>query len=98
MESAISGGTDARIASADALLSYLAVRINASLTLLTREELLGRLSQTELPLDLARRVEDTLDAGEEARYSPAPASSTSGRDYVERTIQIMNDIEDVLGV
>ena len=98
LERAISGGADARIASANAMQFYLAMRLNASLTLLSREELLGQLSKVGVSPDLARRVEDTLGAGEEARYSPVSASSTSGIGYRERAIQIMNDIEDVLGV
>ena len=57
MERAISGGTDARIASADALLSYLAMRLDASVTLLTREELLRRLLQAMVSPDTMRGVE-----------------------------------------
>ena len=98
MESAISGGTDARIASADALLSYLAVRLDASVTLLTREELLGRLLQAMVSPDVTRGVEGILTAGEEARYSHAPASPTSVMDYGEHAALLMADIEEVLGV
>ena len=98
MERAISGGTDARIASADALLSYLAVRLDVSVTLLTREELLGRLLQAMVSPDITRGVEGILSAGEEARYSHAPASPTSVMDYGEHAALLMADIEEVLGV
>ena len=98
MERAISGGTDARIASADALLSYLAVRLDVSVTLLTREELLGRLLQAMVLPDITRGVEGILTAGEEARYSHAPVFPTSGKDYGEHAALLMADIEEVLGV
>ena len=98
MERAISGGTDARIASADALLSYLAVRLDASVTRLTREELIDRLLQAMVSPDITRGVEGILTAGEEARYSHAPVSPTSGKDYGEHAALLMADIEEVLGV
>ena len=97
MERAISGGKDARIAAADALLSYLAVRLDVLVTRLTREELMDRLRLAGVPGDLPRRVENTLIAGEDARYSPAPTSSIVGRDYGERAVLLMDDIEGVLG-
>ena len=98
MERAISGGEDARVASADALLSYLAVRLNVPLPRLTREELIDRLRLAGVSDDIARRVENTLVVGEDARYSPAPASSIIGRDYGERAVHLIDDIEGVLGV
>ena len=98
MEHALSGGEDARIAAADALLSYLAVRLNAPVPRLTREELIGRLRLVGVSDDIACRVENTLITGEDARYSPAPASSAIGRDYGERAVLLMVDIERALGV
>ena len=98
MERAISGGADARIASSDALLSYLAIRLDTSLTRLTRDELLERLHQAGLPPDVAHRVEDALDAGEEARYAPDTSSAGSVEGHAERAARLLDDLEDVLGV
>ena len=98
MERAISGGEDARIASADALLSYLAVRLNAPAPRITREELIDRLRLAGVSGDLALRVENILITGEDARYSPAPTSSIVGRDYGESAVLLMDDIEGALGV
>ena len=98
MEHAISGGEDSRIAAADALMAYLAVRLNAPVPRLTREELVERLHRVGVSDDIARRLENTLIAGEDARYSPAPASSIIGRDYGERAVLLMDDIEGALGV
>ena len=96
MEHAISGGEDSRIAAADALLSYLAVRLNARVPRLTREELVERLRRAGVSDDIARRVENTLIAGEDARYSPAPTSSVVGRNYGEHAVHLMDDIEGAL--
>ena len=96
MEHAISGGEDSRIAAADALLSYLTVRLNAPAPRLTREELVERLRLAGVSDDIARRVENTLIAGEDARYSPAPTSSIVGRNYGEHAVHLMDDIEGAL--
>ena len=98
MERAISGGADPRTASSDALLSYLAIRLDTSLTRLTRYKLLKRLHQAGLPTDVAHRVESALDAGEEARYAPASSSAGNVGEHQERATRLLADLEDVLGV
>ena len=97
MERAVADGADPRIASSDALLSYLAIRLDTSLTRLTRDELLARLHQAGLPGDIAHRVEDALDAGEEARYAPVAASAGSVEGHAEHASRLLDDLEDVLG-
>ena len=98
MERAISSGADPRIASSGALLSYLAVRLDTPITRLTRDELLARLHQAGLPPDVAHRVEDAYDAGEEARYAPVDASAGSVEGHAERAARLLDDLEDVLGI
>ena len=94
---AAADGLDPSIAAADAVLSYMSDKFDAPLGGLTRDSLHLRLEEVGVPPDLAQRVEDTLAAGEVARYSPVPAGPGRIEDLVEQTKQLLTDLEEAIG-
>ena len=94
---AAADGIDTRIASADAVLSYMSDKFDAPLGGLTRDSLHLRLEEVGVPPDLAQQVEDTLAAGEVARYSPVPAGTGRTEDLVEQITQLLTDLEEAFG-
>ena len=88
---------DPSIAAADAVLSYMSDKFDAPLGGLTRDSISLRLREAGVSSDLAQRIEDTLAAGEVARYSPVPAGTGRTEDVVGRTTQLLTDLEEAFG-
>ena len=93
---AMAGGDSHSIASASALSSYLSDRFGESLTGLTREALTRRLRDAGVPTELAQRVEDTLASGEAARYTPEDSSPSPADDRIERTSQLLIELDGAI--
>ena len=93
---AAASGDDPRVAAADAVLSYLSDRLGVPLGGLTREALGRRLQDAEVPADLGHWVDDTLAAGEAARYTPQPSSTGGKTDQVERADQFLADLDGAI--
>ena len=93
---AVASGDDPRVAAAAAMLSYLADRIETPVGGLTGEALSRRLQDSGTPPDLADQVSDTLAAGEAAEYTPAAVSTGEPADYVQRTTQLLTDLEGAI--
>ena len=94
---ATEAGLDTRVASADALLSYMSDRLDVAVGGLTRDSLLQWLGEAGVSSGLAQRVEDTLALGEEARYSPVGDGAGRREDLAERTAQLLTDLEEAFG-
>ena len=94
---AVASGSDPRIAAADAVMSYLAARLETPLAGLTREILLRQLRESGASSGLTDRVEAALSAGETARYIPAAENTGRGRDYAEDAGQLLADLEEAIG-
>ena len=94
---ATAAGLDTRVASADSVLLYMSDKLDAPVGGLTRESLHLRLEEAGVSSDLAQRIEDTLAAGEVARYSPVPAGTGRTEDLVEQTTQLLTDLEEAYG-
>ncbi len=88
---ATASGDDRAVACADAVLTYLSDRFGEPLTGLTREALGERLRDAGVPAKLTQRVEDTLAAGEAARYTPEASSPTD--DAIERASQLLTELD-----
>ena len=97
LERAGSSGVDPAIASASALHSYLVARLELTVSGMTRSELLRHLSESGVDVDLTQRVEDTLAAGEAARYAPSPELSAGRMYQIEGTAQLMDELEEAMG-
>ena len=93
---AVASGDDPRIASAEAVLSYLSARLEMPVGGLTREALLGRLREAGVPPDLERRLEDTLATGEAAGYTPLAILDHGNRDPAERAAQLLSQLEEAI--
>ena len=93
---AVASGNDPRIAAADAVMSYLAARLETPLAGLTREILLRRLRESGASSGLTDRVEAALSAGETARYIPAAENTGRGRDYAEDAGQLLAELEEAI--
>ena len=93
---AAASGDDPRVAAADAVQSYLSDRLGVPLGGLTREALGRRLQDAGVPPDLGHRVDDTLAAGERARYTPQPSSTGGKTDQVEHVDQLLADLDGAI--
>ena len=93
---AVASGHDPRIASAEAVLSYLSARLETPVGGLTREALLRRLREAGVPPDLERRVEETLATGEAAGYTPLAILDHGNRDPAERAAQLLSQLEEAI--
>ncbi len=94
---AADSGIDPKAASADALLSYLSARLELRTGAMTRGDMLRHLSKAGVEADLAERVEDILSAGEASRYTPSPVASGGAGDVMERTAQLLDELEEAIG-
>ena len=93
---AVASGSDPRIAAADAVMSYLAARLETQLAGLTREIVLRRLRESGASSGLTDRVEATLSAGETARYIPGAENTGRGQDYAGDAAQLLADLEEAI--
>ena len=93
----VAGGDDHAAAAADAVLSYVSDRFADPLTGLTREALGERLRAAGVSTEVQRGVEDALAAGEAARYAPGAHSDRHQGDHLERTSQLLNDLDRAIG-
>ena len=93
---AAKSGGDPRVAAADAVLSYLSDRLGVPLGGLTREALGRRLQDAGVAADLGHRVDDTLAAGEAARYTPQLSSTGGKTDQTERPDQLLTDLDGAI--
>ena len=93
---AVASGDDPRVASAEAVLSYLSARLDTPVGGLTHEALLRRLREAGVPPDLERRLEDTLATGEAAEYTPLADSRVSNQDHAERAAQLLTELEGAI--
>ena len=93
---AVASGIDARVASGDALLSYVSARLEMSPSGVTTGALLRNLHDAGVGDDLAQRVEETLAVGEATRYAPSPDVAGSPGDQAERTIQLLEQLEEAI--
>ena len=96
LESALASGGDPRVAASEAVLSYLSARLETQVNGLTREALLGRLSEAGVSSDLEDRVGETLAAGESARYTPPAGGSAEAGNHADRTSQLLGELEGAL--
>ena len=94
---AVASGIHPSVASADALLSYLSSRLEIKARGITHGEMLRHLGKAGLDKDLTQRVENTLAAGEAARYAPSPDVTGGPGDQVERTAQLLGELEEAIG-
>ena len=93
---AVNSGSDPRAAASQALLSYLSARLEMQGSGMTREALLRRLREARVGSDLEDRVGEVLTEGESARYTPSAADSTGGGGQVERVLEMLGELEEVL--
>ena len=93
---AVNSGSDPRVAASQALLSYLSARLEMQGSGMTREALLRRLREARVGSDLEDRVGEVLTEGESARYTPSAADSTGGGGQVERVLEMLGELEEVL--
>ena len=93
---AAASGDDPRVASADAVLSYISDRLGASLGRVTHEDLGRRLLDEGVPPDLVQRVDETLAAGEAVIYTPQGSSPSVKTDQLERTDHLLTDLDGVM--
>ena len=93
---AVASGSDPRIAAADAVMSYLAARLETQLAGLTREIVFRRLRESGASSGLTDRVEATLSAGETARYIPGAENTGRGQDYAGDAAQLLADLEEAI--
>ena len=94
---ALTKGVDPRVASAQAVLSYLSAKLETSLSGLTRESLLHRLREAGVGPDLEFGVEYILSAGEAAGYAPLTEGSVETREHGNRTSQLLSELEGAIG-
>ena len=92
---AVANGEDHAIASADALSSYLSDRFGEPLTGITREALVERLTGAGVTTQLAQQVDDTLAAGEVARYTPEASDDRHPKEGLRRVTQLMTELDGV---
>ena len=93
---ALSSDVDPRVASSQALVSYLSARLESPLGTLTRQALLRSLREAGIGPDLERRVEDVLSSGEAASYAPQVADPAGTRDVANRTSQLLAELEGAI--
>ena len=93
---ATSSGDYPAIAAAAAVLSYLSDCLGESLTGLTSDGIESRIRDAGVPHELTSRVRRVLAQGEAVRFSPEGEDSAASVDHVERAIQLLNDLEEVL--
>ena len=93
---AVADADDHSIAAADALLSYMSDRFGVSLTGLTREALVEWLRGAGITAELAQQVEETLDSGEAARYTPESPSAGHKEDGIGRVTQLLTELDGAI--
>ena len=93
---AVASGDDPRVASAEAVLSFLSARLETPVGGLTQEALLRRLREAGVPPDLEHRLEDTLAVGEAAEYSPSADSGAGNLDHADRAAQLLIELEEAM--
>ena len=81
---------------AEAVLSYVSDRLETPVTGLTREALGRRLREAGVPPELEIRVNDTLAAGEAAKYTPLAGSADRDGDYLARAAQLLTDLQGAI--
>ena len=89
-------GGDTRIASSNALLSYISARLETELNGLTREALLRTLRGAGVSQDLEDRVSEVLAAGESARYTPETAGPSGTSNYADRASRLLDELEEAI--
>ena len=77
-------------------LSYLSDRFEIPFVGVTRETIVRRLVGAGVPTELAQWVEDILASGEAARYTPEPPSSSFSRDHLERTANLLVELDGAI--
>ena len=92
----VASGGDPTVAASEAVLSYLSARLEMQGGGVTREAILRRLREAGVESDLEDRVGEVLTAGESARYTPSAADSTGGGGQVERVLEMLGELEEVL--
>ena len=93
---AVASDSDPWVAASEAVQSYLSARLEMQVSGVTREALFRRLREAGVSSDLEDRVGDVLAAGESARYTPLAAGSTGGGGQVERVLEMLGELEEVL--
>ena len=93
---AAASGADPGVAVAEAVLSYVSDRLETPVTGLTREALGRRLREAGVPPELEIRVNDTLAAGEAAKYTPLAGSADRDGDYLARAAQLLTDLQGAI--
>lgn len=93
---AVAGGADRTVAAADAVHLYLSDRFGESMVGLTREALGEQLRGSGASDELAERVERTLALGEAARYTPETPPVGRTNEYVERTMQLLTELDGAI--
>ncbi len=93
---AIADGGDPAVAAADAVHSYLSDRSGESLVGLTREAIGERLRDGGVSYELAQRVENTLALGEAAMYTPETPPVGRTEEHVERTMQLLTELDGAI--
>ena len=96
LSQALAKGVDPRVASAQALESYLSARLQTPVGGLTRQALLQSLRESGVGLDLEHRVEDVLSSGEAASYAPPAEDSAGTRDFANRTSHLLTELEGAI--
>ena len=95
---AADGGDVPTAVAANALLSYLSDRLGEYMTGLTSDGGGLRMQSASVPHDLADRAVNLISRGEEARFAPGEEYGVGTSSNVERTIQILNDLDEAIEV
>ena len=93
---ALNSGSDPRVAASEALLSYLAARLEMQGSGMTREALLRRLREAGVGSDLEDRVGEVLTEGESAKYTPPAGSPGGAGNYSDQVSQLLDELEGAL--
>ena len=93
---AVASGADPRVAASEAMLSYLSARLEFPLAGLTREALLRQLGEAGVQPELTASVNEILDAGESARYTPPAGGPAVAAGHAERASQLLGELEGAI--
>ena len=94
---AVASGSDPRVAASEALLAYVAARLETPVGGLTLEAVIRRLREAGVPLDLEDRAREALAAGESARYIPPGSHPGGAGNYAQQTSQLLDELEEAIG-